>query len=111
MSAPLNVTILPAEPGSGFVYAVERDPFDDDACSAVLDLGPIVAWRFETYADGLRCSTTRHPVGIEPEPPGDDWTVETSPDAATHREALAAIDEAVEQYDRRHTTTTEENPS
>lgn len=106
--APINVTILPAGPGSGYALAVLRDPFDDDeAIAAVVDLGPIVAWRFETYHDGARVLTIRQPVGTEQDPPGDDWTNEVHADLATHHKMLAAIEEAVEIYEHRHHHTKE----
>jgi hypothetical protein len=108
MSKPIDVTLVPIEPGSGYVLAVEHDPFDDDAVSAVVDLGPLIAWRFDTYFDGARVITARQPVGIDPEPSGDDWTTEVHTDLDSHRSALAAHEQAAQQHDR-HTTTTEEN--
>lgn len=109
--APVDVTILPAEPGSGYAVTVFRDPFDDyEPIGEYVDLGAVIAWRFETYFDGARVFTVRQPIGVEDDPSGDDWSTEVHPDIEAHRVVLAALDEAVEVYKRRHTTT-EENES
>ena len=104
---PEDVTIIPARPDEElFVHVVALDDFDREVCN-YLDLGRLVAWRYETYRDNGRVFTDRHPIGELGDPRGEWQPAEAMP-ADLHRQQIEACARQVADYDARDTTTTTE---
>ncbi|GAA1476398.1 hypothetical protein GCM10009623_08440 [Nocardioides aestuarii] len=86
---PIDVTIIAARPDEElFVHVVALDDFERGLCD-YLDLGRLVAWRYETFYAPGRTFTDRHPIGEHGDPSGDWEPAEALPEDL-HRQQLAA---------------------